>query len=54
MMEVDHDAKLIYCEEMRASADSLGVMVPSEALQQRLTTPIVTTYIDTDKICFER
>lgn len=55
MMEVDHDAKQVYCEQMRVPTDTLGILVPSEeALSQRLTTPVVTTYVDTDKISFER
>ncbi|XP_050309299.1 ankyrin repeat domain-containing protein 13D isoform X2 [Anthonomus grandis grandis] len=55
MMEIDHDLKQVYCEEMRTTDESLGVLLPSEdTVSQRLTNPIVTTFIDTDKISFER
>ncbi|KAF5289793.1 hypothetical protein FQA39_LY03710 [Lamprigera yunnana] len=55
MMEVDHDAQQVYSEQMKVPADSLGVLIPTEeSLSQRLTNPIVTTFIDTDKISFER
>ncbi|KAF5295163.1 hypothetical protein FQR65_LT10551 [Abscondita terminalis] len=55
MMEVDHDARQVYSEQMKVPTDTLGVLIPSEeSLSQRLTTPIVTTYVDTDKISFER
>lgn len=55
MMEVDHDARQVYSEQMKVPADSLGVLIPTEeSLSQRLTTPIVTTFVDTDKISFER
>lgn len=55
MMEVDHEAKEVYSEQMRTPEESLGVMIPSEeSISQRLTSPIVTTFIDTEKISFER
>ncbi|XP_044272441.1 ankyrin repeat domain-containing protein 13D isoform X2 [Tribolium madens] len=55
MMEIDHDIQQVYCEEMKAPDEALGVLIPTEdSLSQRLTTPIVTTYVDTDKISFER
>lgn len=55
MMEIDHDLRQVYCEEMRTSDESLGILLPNEeTVSQRLTNPIVTTYIDTDKISFER
>lgn len=55
MMEVDHDARQVYSEQMKVPTDTLGVLIPSEeTLSQRLTTPIVTTFVDTDKISFER
>lgn len=55
MMEIDHDLQQVYCEEMRTTVDALGVLVPTdESVSQRLTTPIVTTYVDTEKISFER
>jgi hypothetical protein len=56
MMEVDHETQQVYVEQMRMiSAEDLQFLQPSEeAISSRLTTPIVTTYIDTDKISFER
>ncbi|XP_060522044.1 ankyrin repeat domain-containing protein 13D isoform X2 [Cylas formicarius] len=55
MMEIDHDLRQVYCEEMRSSDETLGVLLPNEeTVSQRLTTPIITTYVDTDKISFER
>lgn len=55
MMEIDHDLKQVFCEQMKVPSDDLSVLLPSdEAVSQRLTTPIVTTYVDTDKISFER
>lgn len=54
-MEIDHDLRQVYCEEMRSSDDTLGVLMPNEeTVSQRLTNPIVTTYVDTEKISFER
>ncbi|CAH2015963.1 unnamed protein product [Acanthoscelides obtectus] len=55
MMEIDHDLQQVYCEQMRTTDDALGILIPNEeSVSQRLTTPIVTTYIDTEKISFER
>ena len=56
MIEVDHEKEEVYTDEMRTlSPTDLQFMHPSdEAVTARLTTPIVTTYIDTDKISFER
>jgi hypothetical protein len=56
MMEVDHDTQQVYVEQMcKISAEDLQFLQPNEdAISSRLTTPIVTTYIDTDKISFER
>ena len=57
IMEVDHDGKQVFQETIRVlptSADST-VMRPSEdAVAARLTSPACTTYIDTDRISFER
>ena len=56
-MEVDHDSQEVYQETIRVlppSADS-SVMRPSEnAVAARLTSPAATTYVDTDRISFER
>lgn len=55
MMEIDHDLKQVFCEQMKVPSNDLSVLLPTEeAVSQRLTTPIVTTYVDTDKISFER
>ena len=56
-MEIDHDSHSIYSETMRILPPALDPMIltPSEeAVAARLTTPIVTTYVDTEKIEFER
>jgi hypothetical protein len=56
MMEVDHETQQVYVEQMRMiSPEDLQFLQPcEEAISSRLTTPIVTTFIDTDKISFER
>lgn len=55
-MEVDHETKKVYVEHMKLIEDNnIHLMEPSEeGVIARLTNPIVTTYIDTDKISFER
>lgn len=56
-MEIDHDRREVFTETMQilpANFD-MSLMKPSEdAIAARLTNPVVTTYIDTDKIAFER
>lgn len=56
-MEIDHDNHQVYTETMHIMpqpADA-ALLTPSEdTVAARLTSPIVTTYIDTDKISFER
>lgn len=56
MMEVDHETKKVYVEHIKLLGDdNVQLMEPSEeGVIARLTNPIVTTYIDTDKISFER
>lgn len=56
MMEVDHESRKVYVEHMKLIGDeNVHLMEPSEeGVVTRLTNPIVTTYIDTDKISFER
>lgn len=55
MMEIDHEIQQCYLEELKTSDETLGVLLPNEeTVSQRLTNPIVTTYIDTEKISFER
>ncbi|XP_011701886.1 PREDICTED: ankyrin repeat domain-containing protein 13D [Wasmannia auropunctata] len=56
MMEVDHETRKVYVEHMKLiENDNIQLLEPSEeGVIARLTNPIVTTYIDTDKISFER
>lgn len=56
IMEIDHENKKVFFEEMRViTTADLQILQPNaESVSARLTTPIVTTYVDTDKICFER
>ncbi|XP_015586307.1 ankyrin repeat domain-containing protein 13D isoform X2 [Cephus cinctus] len=56
MMEVDHETRKVYVEHMKLIGDdNEQISQPSEdGIISRLTNPIVTTYIDTDKISFER
>lgn len=56
IMEVDHETRQVYVEQMRViSNNDMQLLHPSqETISARLTAPIVTTYIDTDKINFER
>lgn len=54
-MEVDHDRGEVYAETMELTVSPSDIGLPSEeAVAARLMSPIVTTYIDTDKISFER
>ncbi|CAH1802482.1 unnamed protein product [Owenia fusiformis] len=56
-MEVDHDASVVYTETMQVLPGPVdpNLLRPHEdAVAARLTTPLVTTYVDTDKISFER
>ncbi len=57
VMEIDHDMMQVHTETMRVLPEppDISVLTPSEdAVAARLTSPIVTTYIDTEKIAFER
>jgi len=56
MLEIDHEKREVYTEMLRMiNPDDLHFMQPTEeAISTRLTTPVVTTYIDTEKISFER
>lgn len=56
MMEIDHETEEVYMEQMKIlpSESFLSLQKSSKAVSSRLTSPIVTTYIDTDKINFER
>ncbi|XP_068214206.1 ankyrin repeat domain-containing protein 13D [Palaemon carinicauda] len=57
MMEVDHETGQVYMESMKTLApDQVQTyMRPHPGMvSHRLTTPIATTYVDTEKISFER
>lgn len=57
VMEIDHDSQQVITEQIRVTPEAcdMAYLRPSEdAVATRLTSPIVTTYIDTDKISFER
>lgn len=54
-MEVDHELKEVYTEEMQMLPHEVfPYSSNADAVSSRLTAPIVTTYIDTEKINFER
>jgi len=53
-IEVDHDARQVFQEEMRAQdTDGLSFSSP-EQVEHRISTPLVQTYLDTDNISFQR
>src|SRR6218665_1789574 len=57
VMEIDHDARQVFTEIIRVlpTPPDISLLRPSEeAVAARITSPIVTTYIDTEKIAFER
>lgn len=56
MMEVDHESHEVFLEQMEMPANiELGGMFPSNSsVLTRLRSPIVTTYVDTENISFER
>lgn len=59
IMEVNHDSKKVFMEQMKIlPAHMMSVMValsPSpEQVASRFQAPIVTTYVDTEKIRFDR
>lgn len=54
-MEIDHDASQIHVGTLKTDSPDIALLTPSEdQVAARITSPIVTTYIDTDKISFER
>ncbi|XP_006818094.1 LOW QUALITY PROTEIN: ankyrin repeat domain-containing protein 13D-like [Saccoglossus kowalevskii] len=55
-MEIDHDRCQVYVEKLQLRPDfDLSLMTPREStVVSRLTSPVVTTYIDTEKIAFSR
>lgn len=57
MMEIDHDQREVFLETMQLQIDPPdihGMQPSSESVAARLTSPVVTTYLDTEKIAFER
>lgn len=57
MLEVDHDTRQVFTEKMTTltSEQALAYMRPHPAMvSHRLTAPVTTTFVDTDKISFER
>lgn len=59
VMEVDHEKQVVYTEPLslspRDTPSLLAAMLPSqENTAQRLTSPIVSTHLNTRNIAFER
>lgn len=57
MMEIDHDQREVFSDTMQLQVDPPNIETmrpPAEAVAARLTNPVVTTYLDTEKISFER
>ncbi|ELU00132.1 hypothetical protein CAPTEDRAFT_220273 [Capitella teleta] len=57
VMEIDHDACQVHVDTMQVQPDPLDIalLAPTEdQVAARITSPIVTTYIDVEKISFER
>lgn len=59
VMEVDHEKQVVYTEPLvlspRDAPSLLAAMQPSqENTAQRLTSPIVSTHLNTRNIAFER
>merc|ERR1719309_927630 len=54
-LEIDHDTRQVYVEEMAAEpdVDNLKFSNP-EQVQHRLSTPLIQTFLDTDNISFQR
>ncbi|CAG0882410.1 unnamed protein product [Darwinula stevensoni] len=54
LLEVDHDRREVYSVDL-GIRELEGEMMPTQdAVEGRLSSPIVTTYVNTDKISFER
>lgn len=57
VMEIDHDLEQVYSEhiEILNPPPDVSMMKPSQRMiSARLTAPIMTTFLDTEKIAFER
>ena len=58
-LEINHDAHTVSTETVAIVAemneDDMETLSPTdEAVEARLTSPVVTTFVDTEKIAFER
>ena len=58
-LEINHDAHTVATETVaivaEMSEDDMEALSPTdEAVEARLTSPVVTTFVDTEKIAFER
>ena len=60
-MEVDHEGREVNVEHVRVlpppggeGTDPAALRPSQDAVAARLTAPIVSTYVDTEKIAFER
>ena len=58
-LEINHDAHTVATETVaimaEMSEEDMDALSPSdEAVEARLTSPVVTTFVDTEKIAFER
>lgn len=58
-MEVDHDLRQVHVETMKVLLPDAEETVhllkpPPEVVHARMTSPMSTTYLDTEKISFER
>lgn len=56
MMEIDHETEEVFIDQLKiiSSEPVLSVQETNKAVSSKLTSPIVTTYLDTNKINFER
>ena len=58
-LEINHDAHTVATETVAIASDmseeDMEALSPTdEAVEARLTSPVVTTFVDTEKIAFER
>lgn len=57
-MEFDHEARLVHVESMKTmdpnAPEASAVRQPDEMITRRMSSPMSITYLNTDKISFER